>query len=203
MTKIIVQEIHEGNNQFRYRLNAADSWMLLLMALKVKKADVNLSVTLVAPGASATIVGLALGREGSFIRFHTAQIHSAPTTTSNLLVKSVVPENATFLYEGSIRVEKQAQKTDAYQRNENLLTGDTAHSQSNPSLEILANDVRCTHGAATSPIPEEELWYLKSRGIGVVNAKKLYIEGYFSSAIDRIDDERQKSQVWQKIRSAI
>ncbi len=202
-TQTVIQDIQDGVHKYNYRVKHNVKLTIVLIALKIRKADIILSVDLASSGATATIVGIFLGEKMSGIRLHTTQNHKAPVTTSNLLVKSVLPEEATFTYSGSIRVEKNAQKTDAYQRNENLIVGIGAHATSNPSLEILANDVRCTHGSTTGPIDSEELWYLESRGISGMAAQKLIVEGYVSRAVNLIKDTQIRDRLWQKIRSAI
>jgi Fe-S cluster assembly protein SufD len=202
-TQTIVTSVSEGDTRLEYSINAGVNVTIILTSFHAKKADVNLSVTLAATGATAKIIGIFLGSKSSDISLHTLQTHQAPDTTSNLLIKSVLPDEATFIYSGSIRVEKTAQKTDAYQRNENLLTGIGAHAVSSPTLEILANDVRCTHGSTTGPISPEELWYLESRGISELSAKQLMTEGHLASAVNLIDDVETRNQLWQKIHAAI
>ena len=202
-TQTIIQNITHGVYRYEYPVQKNTELTVVLTGFKIRRAEVTLTVNLTAPGAAATIVGIFLGSKSSDIRIHTAQVHQAPGTTSNLLVKSVLPDGARFSYAGTIRVEKHAQLTDAYQRNENLLTGTGAHAVSKPSLEILANDVKCTHGSATGPINPEELWYLQSRGISPPSARKLIVEGYMRSAVDLVKDSVVRDRLWQKTRSAI
>jgi Fe-S cluster assembly protein SufD len=86
-----------------------------------------------------------------------------------------------------IRVEPDAQKTNAYQENRNLLLSSTAHADSIPGLEIMANDVRCTHGATLGKVNREELFYLMSRGLSRSEAERLIVRGFFQDVLDRID----------------
>jgi Fe-S cluster assembly protein SufD len=86
-----------------------------------------------------------------------------------------------------IRVEPDAQKTNAYQENRNLLLSKDAHADSIPGLEIMANDVRCTHGATLGRISREELFYLMSRGLSRSEAERLIVRGFFQDVLDRID----------------
>jgi Fe-S cluster assembly protein SufD len=201
--KIIIEDITDGVHEYTYRVRQNTKLTIVLTGLKIHESKITLTVDLAGTGAKATIVGIFFGGISSDIRLHTKQTHLAPLTTSNLLVKSVLSDNASFHYDGSIRIEKAAQKTDAYQRNENLLIGEGSHTISKPTLEILANDVRCTHGSTTGPIDPEELWYLNSRGISGKSAKKLIVEGYFSKAVNLIEDSQIKSDLWQKIRSKL
>lgn len=152
-------------------------------------------------GASAHILGFIIGSGDAEMILHTMQHHEAPEATSNLLVKCVLNGNARFTFDGAIRVEKEAQKTDAYQRNENLLLSSSAHARSKPSLEILANDVRCTHGATLGTIDNEQLYYLRSRGLGKDLSRQLIIDGFFESALSKISDknviESVRSTLWE------
>jgi len=202
-TKNIIQNITNGVHEYSYQIKDKKNYTIVLAAFSVQKLDISLSVYLAAPGAVVSIVGIFLGGKSSDVHLHTLQVHQAPNTTSNLLVKTVLSDGATFNYDGRIRVEKLAQKTDAYQRNENLLIGVGSHATSDPSLEILANDVRCTHGSITGPIDPEELWYLESRGISLTSAKQLMVEGHFLSAVNLVSDSQIRDQLWQKIRSEI
>jgi Fe-S cluster assembly protein SufD len=131
----------------------------------------------------ATITGILIGTEHTKQILHTMQIHTAPNTTSDLLVKTVLSDHASSFYDGGIRIEKSAQKSDAYQKNENLLLSDHAFAESKPSLEILANDVRCSHGATMGPINEEQLWFLTSRGISKKQAEELIVAGFIQDAL--------------------
>ena len=130
---------------------------------------------------------------------HTLQHHKAPDTTSNLLVKSVLSGSSEIFYEGSILVDLCAQKTDAYQRNENLLLDEHTHATSSPALEILANDVRCTHGAVVKTLDENELWYLATRGIDRKTGRDMIASGFLASALDRIPNVDERALVEQKI----
>jgi Fe-S cluster assembly protein SufD len=201
--RVKLYTVHEGVNRIVYVADTVVKLTLLVTALSIMHADVHISVRLKRPGADVRIIGIVFGQEQSEIHFHTVQIHESRETVSNLLVKSVLQDDARFYYEGNIRIEKNADKSDAYQRNENLLLGTSSRVTSHPSLEILANDVRCTHGAATGPLPEEQLWYLESRGISSRIAKTLYIEGFLSSAFHGVTDSSIVSTIWQKIQPAI
>lgn len=152
-------------------------------------------IRLAGRGARATVLGIVLGQKEADIRMTTLQHHTAPDTASTLLIKAVMSGNARCTYEGSISVDKKAQKTDAYQRNENLLLSGTSHAVSKPALEILANDVRCTHGATVKTLDEDELWYMASRGIGKVTATRMITRGFLTSAADIIADPEIRASV--------
>lgn len=119
----------------------------------------------------------------------TLQSHRAPRATSNLLFKNALLDDSRTIFSGMIRVAPDAQKTDAYQSNRNLLLSTSAEANSLPGLEIEANDVRCTHGATTAQIDEDELFYLLARGIKKRQARELLVFGFFEEIIGRLENE--------------
>ena len=106
------------------------------------------------------IIGLYIGKKSDKFNVHTVQLHSAPNSVSNLFIKGVFDDNSKFDYEGLIRIEKTGQQCHAYQKNKNLILSDKTYIESKPFLEILANDVFCTHGSTTGKLYEEELFYI-------------------------------------------
>jgi len=177
-------QVHEGENEWEFRVPAGKTLNLFLYGSVSFNARVTVKLT--GTGSRAIITGILIGKDDTRQTLHTMQIHEAPGTTSDLLVKTVLSGHARCLYDGGIRIEKTAQKTDAYQRNENLLLSDHAFVESKPSLEILANDVRCTHGSATGPVNEDHIWYLTTRGISRRDAEALLVRGFIQNALDRI-----------------
>jgi Fe-S cluster assembly protein SufD len=113
----------------------------------------------------------------------------APSTTSDFAFKGALRDEATSVWRGMIRVEKDAQKTNAYQENRNLLLSPKAHADSIPGLEILANDVRCTHGATVSPVNRDELFYAMARGLTRPDAERLIVRAFFQEVLDRVELE--------------
>ena len=114
---------------------------------------------------------------------------SRRNTTSDFAFKGVLRDTASAVWRGMIRVEEGAQKTNAYQENRNLLLSKTAHADSIPGLEILANDVRCTHGATLSQVDREQLFYAMARGLSRQEAERLIVRGFFQDVLDRIELE--------------
>ena len=119
----------------------------------------------------------------------TLQSHQAPHTSSNLLYKNALLDQARTIFSGLIIVDPDAQKTDAYQSNRNLLLSDDAEANSLPGLEIQANDVRCTHGATSGHVDEEQMFYLESRGIPPVVARELLVFGFFEEVLNKLENE--------------
>jgi Fe-S cluster assembly protein SufD len=121
--------------------------------------------------------------------YDTLQKHLAPSTTSDFAFKGVLRDEATAVWRGMIQVAKDAQKTNAYQENRNLLLSPRAHADSIPGLEILANDVRCTHGATISQVNRDELFYCMARGLSRSEAELLIVRGFYQEIFDRIELE--------------
>ena len=119
----------------------------------------------------------------------TLQTHQAPHTSSNLLYKNALLDQARTIFSGLIIVEPDAQQTDAYQSNRNLMLSDEAEANSLPGLEIQANDVRCTHGATSGRIDAEQEFYLQSRGIPRKLADELLVAGFFEEVLEKVESE--------------
>lgn len=197
--RVVVKKITGGTVSESYSVGKNAQLILVYVVNGSTDTDLSPSVHLVGTGASATIIGLIEGSAHGKIRVHTLQHHKAAETTSDLLVKSVLRGNSEVLYDGSIRVDVSAQKTDAYQRNENLLLDEHTHATSSPALEILANDVRCTHGAVVKTLDENELWYLRSRGIDRNSGRDMIATGFLKSALTRITGDADRALVGKKM----
>jgi Fe-S cluster assembly protein SufD len=137
-------------------------------------------------GSFSEMLGLYFADSDQHFAQRTLQSHNAPHATSDLLYKGALKEKSRSEYSGLIKVLPGAQGTDAYQANRNIVLSDEALARSIPQLEIEANEVRCTHGATVSPVEEEHLFYLMSRGIDRITAQKLVVFGFFGEVLDRI-----------------
>ncbi len=166
------------------------------------EGEKNVTVKVNGRGASVQILGIILAKEGT-ITIHTFQIHQQPDTTSDLLIKSVLFGDAKLNYDGLIKIEKDAQRSNAYQRNENLLLSDKAYVETKPELEILANDVRCTHGATIGRMDEEELFYIMSRGVDRKEAERLVIEGFLVGVLERVGDKVIRDKIMKQIQKRL
>jgi Fe-S cluster assembly protein SufD len=155
-------------------------------ALGSKLSKVNQEVFLQEAGSGADVHGVMLARGRQHLSYHTRQLHRAGATRSDLLYRGVLMDRARIVWRGMIRVEKGAVKTDAYQRNDNLMLSDHARADSIPGLEILADDVRCTHGATAGHVDEEQVFYMMNRGLDRHQAVHLIVEGFFAAVLDRI-----------------
>jgi Fe-S cluster assembly protein SufD len=140
-------------------------------------------------GAFSEMLALTVAEGAQEFDQRTLQIHQAPNTKSDLLYKNALRDTAKTIFSGLIVVDHDAQKTDAYQSNRNLMLSDTAEAHSLPGLEIQANDVRCTHGATSSRIDPEQEFYLQSRGIAKPDADELLTFGFFEEVLGRLGHE--------------
>lgn len=152
-----------------------------------------------APGAFSEMLALTVARGAQEFDQRTLQIHQAPNTKSDLLYKNALRDRAKTIFSGLIVVDSDAQKTDAYQSNRNLLLSEDAEANSLPGLEIQANDVRCTHGATSSRIDPEQEFYLQSRGIDQKTADELLTFGFFEEVLNRL----QSDEIHEALRTLI
>ena len=153
------------------------------------KGKVRIQNDLAGPGATSRVTGAYFADGTQHLDYDTFQEHIAPHTTSDFAFKGALRDEARTVWRGMIRVEEGAQKTNAYQENRNLLLSKTAHADSIPGLEILANDVRCTHGATLGQVDREQLFYLMSRGLPHAEAERLIVRGFFQDVLDRVELE--------------
>ncbi|MFN8222822.1 MAG: Fe-S cluster assembly protein SufD [Gaiellales bacterium] len=144
---------------------------------------------LVGRGATSRVTGAYFADGTQHLDFDTYQLHAAPDTTSDFAFKGALRDAARAVWRGMIRVDEGAQRTNAYQENRNLLLSKTATANSIPGLEILANDVRCTHGATLSPVDRDQLFYLMARGLPRAEAERLIVRGFFQDVLDRVELE--------------
>lgn len=149
-------------------------------------ARMQVESVLKGEGSFSEMLGLYFADSDQHFAQRTLQSHNAPHATSDLLYKGALKERSRSEYSGLIKVLPGAQGTDAYQANRNIVLSEEALARSIPQLEIEANEVRCTHGATVSPVEEEHLFYLMSRGIDRVTAQKLVVFGFFGEVLDRI-----------------
>lgn len=141
---------------------------------------------LAGQGSTSEMLGVQFADDGQHYDYHTLQEHVAPSTTSDLLYKGALKDTARVVFAGLIRAHYGAQKTNAFQLNRNLILSEGARADSMPKLEIMANDLRCTHGASTSRLNEDQIFYLMSRGLPRATAVRMMVDGFFAEIFDRI-----------------
>jgi Fe-S cluster assembly protein SufD len=154
---------------------------------------------LAGEGARARMSGFYFTDGVQHLDHDTQQNHLAPHTTSDLLYKGALKGKSRSVWQGMIHVAKGADKTDGYQANRNLVLEEGARADSIPGLEILADDVRCTHGATVGKLEPEPLFYLCSRGIPPKEAERLAVEGFFDPIMQRIPFEGVRDRFHEAI----
>lgn len=156
-------------------------------------------IDLVGQGSTGRMSGFYFTNGVQHFDHDTQQNHNAPDTTSDLLFKGALKDNSRSVWQGMIYVAPGAQKTDGFQSNPNLILSQSARADSIPGLEILADDVRCTHGSTIGKIDPEEVFYLQARGIPTVDAERLIVEGFFDPIMQRIPFERVRERLQKAI----
>jgi Fe-S cluster assembly protein SufD len=154
---------------------------------------------LAGEGAQGRMSGFYFTDDNQHLDHDTQQNHLAPHTTSDLLFKGALKGKSRSVWQGMIYVAPGAQKTDGYQANRNLILDERARADSIPGLEILADDVRCTHGATVGKLEQEPLFYLKSRGVPQKDAERILVEGFFDPIMQRIPFEGVRERFQQAI----
>ncbi len=157
-----------------------------LGALGSRLSQVAQDVALVGPGADAQVNGVMFTTGRQQLVYNTMQHHEAASCRSDLLYKGGLQDRSRLVWRGMIKVDKSAQKTDGYQRNDNLMLSDAARADSIPGLEIEADDVRCTHGATSGRVDQEQIFYAQARGLTADEAARLVVAGFFQQVFDRI-----------------
>jgi len=168
-----------------------------------KKGKTRIQNDLAGSGATSRVTGAYFADGEQHLDYDTFQEHIAPNTTSDFAFKGALRDHATAVWRGMIKVEKDAQKTNAYQENRNLILSERAHADSIPGLEIEANDVRCTHGATISPVNRDELFYAMARGISRGEAERLIVRGFFTDVLNRIELEPVREAVTEALEARI
>ncbi|HXB41766.1 MAG TPA: Fe-S cluster assembly protein SufD [Bacteroidia bacterium] len=148
----------------------------------------NLRISLNEEFCECHLFGLMLGKNQQIIDNHTLVDHQKPNCQSNELYKGIADGKSVLTFNGQIFVERDAQKTNAYQSSKNILLNDDATVNAKPELEIYANDVKCSHGTSTGKVDENALFYLKARGIGEENARKLLLHAFAHEIIGNVAD---------------
>ncbi|MGD0167677.1 MAG: Fe-S cluster assembly protein SufD [Gaiellaceae bacterium] len=185
------------------RLDRGSELDWVYTGLGSKKSKTWISNDLTGAGATSRVTGVYFADGSQHLDFDTYQEHAAPRTNSDFLFRGALREQATTVWRGMIRVEPEAQGTDAYQENRNLLLSRQTHANSIPGLEILANDVRCTHGSTVGQVDREQLFYLMSRGLPESEAERLIVSGFFAQALDRIERESVREALARALEARI
>lgn len=168
-------------------------------ALGARLAHIHQDVHLDGRGASAEVNGVTFATGRQLLSFYTQQTHHQPDTRSDLLYKEVCRDESRVIWRGMIKVDKEAQKTDGYQRNDALMLSRDARVDAIPGLEIEADDVRCTHGATAGRVDDEQIFYAMCRGLSRYEAMHIIVEGFFAQVFDRIPIELVRETLSQAV----
>jgi Fe-S cluster assembly protein SufD len=168
-----------------------------------KKGKVRIQNDLAGQGATSRVTGAYFTDGDQHLDYDTFQEHIAPNTTSDFAFKGALRDTSTAVWRGMIRVERDAQKTNAYQENRNLMLSPTTHAVPIPGLEILANDVRCTHGATVGRVDREQLFYLMARGLSRGEAERLIVRGFFEDVLARVELEPVREALAEALEARI
>jgi len=168
------------------KLNILVEDSLTCLIVGTGSGEKEITFELKKKGANLKVLGLFLLGNGE-IKLRTIQKHLARNTVSDLKIKSVLFDQGKFDYLGRVNIFESGQQSNAYQQNDNLLLGD-GEVETTPELEILADDVKCSHGSTTSQLNERDLFYLKTRGLDQNEAKKLFVQGFLATITDKIDN---------------
>ncbi|MGJ8649256.1 MAG: Fe-S cluster assembly protein SufD [Opitutaceae bacterium] len=200
----IVQDWNEKTVSFQLDTTVADR------DAQVKNVAVNIGAQrarfenqtrIEGPGADVKMYSLTVAEETQEFDQRTFQTHNAGNAVSDLLYKNALLDNSRTIFSGLIKVAEGAQQTDAYQTNRNLLLDPTAEANALPGLEILANDVKCSHGATTGNVDEDELFYMMSRGISKRVAMQLMVFGFFEEVIEKVESDELAENLRTLIRN--
>ncbi|MBP88920.1 MAG: Fe-S cluster assembly protein SufD [Planctomycetaceae bacterium] len=164
--------------------DASLQWTVAAMGAKLAK--VNQHVGLVGAGAYSQVNGVMFTQGKQHLSYHTLQHHEAESCRSDFLYKAALQDKSRTVWRGMIKVDPEAQKTNGYQRNDNLILSSSARADSIPGLEIEADDVRCTHGSTSGRVDEELIFYARCRGYTRKEAIQMIVTGFFQQVFDRI-----------------
>jgi Fe-S cluster assembly protein SufD len=188
---LCVQDLSErswilGSQRASVARDASLHWVGLGLGSGQGKLRMETDIT--GKGASARVTGAYVGQGSQHLDYDTTQEHAAPYTTSDLAFRGILRDRATAVWSGMIKVDPDAQRTDAFQESRNLLLSDGAHADAIPGLEIEANDVRCTHAATIARLDAEQIFYLMSRGLTRGEAERLLVGGFLEVIAGRLED---------------
>jgi len=200
----VVQDWNEKTVSFQLDTTVADrdtQVKNLAVNIGAQRARFENQTRIEGPGADVKMYSLTVAEETQEFDQRTFQTHQAGNAVSDLLYKNALLDKARTIFSGLIKVAEGAQHTDAYQTNRNLLLDPSAEANALPGLEILANDVKCSHGATTGNIDAEELFYIMQRGISRRDAMKLMVFGFFEEVIEKVDSDELADNLRELIRN--
>lgn len=201
MTEVIV--VSEGSLARSIEVQPGQRKDMVLLILPGVSCDLKMDVTLAGEGAEANIYGAYVCGSDEKVRIAVDMRHDHPHCNSRQLFKGIAGGTSKVDFYGKIIVAQDAQKTEAYQENHNILLSDGAKVDTKPQLEIYADDVKCSHGATIGRLNEEEQFYMRSRGISLEDAKVLQMISFIAPVLENIPDESRREAMASEIESQI
>ncbi len=186
---VLVQRMERGSRGHltaRARAERGASVVTVLVALGGELVKADMGTVLAGERAASEILGFLLAEGRQHLDHHTVHHHVGPKTTSNIDFKVALTGRARSVYTGIIRIDETARTSEAYQENRNLLLSESCRADTIPELEILNEDVQCTHGATVAPIDEDQIFYLQSRGLPADRAARLIVRGFLEGTLSRL-----------------
>ena len=176
---------------------------MLLLVMPGVSCDVKLDIKLVGEGAEANVYGAYVCGADEMVRVAVDMHHQVPHCNSRQLFKGIVGGTSKADFYGKIIVAQDAQRTEAYQENHNILLSDQARVDTKPQLEIYADDVKCSHGATIGRLNEEEQFYMRSRGITLEDARVLQMISFLAPVLENINDAELRESLTVQLEAAI
>ena len=201
MTEVIV--VSGGQLNRSIEVQSGQSTDMVFLVYPGVSCDVSLDVSLKGEGAEANIYGAYICGGNEKVKFAVDMHHDVPHCNSRQLFKGIAGGSSRIDFCGKIIVAQDAQRTEAYQENHNILISDEAKVDTKPQLEIYADDVKCSHGATIGRLNEEEQFYMRSRGISLEDAKVLQMISFIAPVLEKIPDEAQREAVAAQFESDI
>ena len=183
----------------QYTVGAGEKLELTFVVLPGESRDIDVAIDLVGEGAEVSLKGLYLCGGDERVNFRILMHHRAPGCLSRQLFNGIAGGSSRVTFEGRIIVAPDAQKTEAYQENHNIVLSDQAHAETMPQLEIYADDVKCSHGATVGRLDDEALFYMRTRGVPEKDAKVLQMLSFLSPVTPEGDRERVEKAVLQLV----
>ena len=201
MTEVIV--VSDGQLTRNVEVQSGQKTDMVLLVLPGVSCDVRLDVRLAGEGAEANVYGAYVCGGEERVKIAVDMHHDLPHCNSRQLFKGIAGGTSRVDFYGKIIVAQDAQRTEAYQENHNILLTDGAKVDTKPQLEIYADDVKCSHGATIGRLNEEEQFYMRSRGISLEDAKVLQMISFIAPVLENIPDETQREAVAVQFESDI
>ena len=201
MTEIII--VSEGQFCRQLEVAAGETKDMVLLVYPGVSCDIDLDVRLVGEGAEANIYGTYVCGSDEKVKIAVDMHHEVPHCSSRQLFKGIAGGKSRVDFYGKIIVAQDAQQTQAYQENHNILLSDEAKINTKPQLEIYADDVKCSHGATIGRLNEEEQFYMRSRGITLEDAKVLQMISFIAPVLENVKDDAQREALSTEFESDI